>query len=113
MGTAKQRRNSTRAKRLASSSRRSGTPKDVERLGDRTLCVQCPVVEIIERERRNLQRARALLDCLRIAAMYDYEEEVEPWDVAYVVSGLVNGAVNALDLVELQKAARQHPPEPP
>jgi hypothetical protein len=69
--------------------------------------------EIIERERRNLQRACALLDCLCIASTYDYEEEVQPGDVAYVVSGLVMGAANALDCVELRKVTRQHPPEPP
>jgi hypothetical protein len=71
------------------------------------------VAEIIERERRTLQRACALLDCLRIAALYDHEEEIEPGDVAYVVSGLVSSAVTALDRVELRRAARQHPPEPP
>jgi hypothetical protein len=65
------------------------------------------------RERRNLQRACALLDCLRIAAMYDEEEEIDPGDVAYVVRGLVSETVNALDRVELRRAARQHPPEPP
>jgi hypothetical protein len=69
--------------------------------------------EIIERERRSLQRACALLDCLRVAAMYDYEEGIEPGDVAYVVRGLVSSAVDALDCVELRKAAREHPPEPP
>jgi hypothetical protein len=71
------------------------------------------VAQIIERERRNLQRACALLDCLRVAAMYDHEAEIEPGDVAYVVSGLVSSAVNALDCVELRRATRQHPPEPP
>ena len=34
--------------------------------------------EIIERARRNLQRACALLDCLRVAAMYGDQEEIEP-----------------------------------
>lgn len=69
--------------------------------------------EIIERERRNLQRACALLDCLRVAVMYDYEKEIDPGDVAYVVRGLVRETVNALDRVELRRVARQHPPEPP
>ncbi len=67
----------------------------------------------IERERRNLQRACALLDCLRIAVMYDEEEGIDAGDVAYVVRGLVSSAVNALDRVELRRAAREHPPEPP
>jgi hypothetical protein len=69
--------------------------------------------EIIERERRNLQRACALLDCLRIASTYDHEEEIDPGDVAYVVRGLVSNAVNALDCVELRKAAPERPLEPP
>jgi len=45
---------------------------------------QSGVSEIIERERRNLQRACAPLRCLRIAAMYDDEKEIDPGDVAYV-----------------------------
>lgn len=69
--------------------------------------------EIIERERRKLQRACALLDCLRVASMYDEEEEIDAGDVAYVVRGLVSRAVNALDRVELRRAVREHPPEPP
>lgn len=68
---------------------------------------------IIERERRNLQRAYALLDCLRVAVMYDEEQEIDAGDVAYVVRGLVSDGVNALDCVELRRAARQHSPEPP
>jgi hypothetical protein len=94
---------STQSRERASSGGRGETTKDD---GEQS------VSEIIERERRNLQRACALLDCLRIAAMYDYEEEIDPGDVAYVVRGLVSTAVNALDRVELRKAARQHPPEP-
>jgi hypothetical protein len=69
--------------------------------------------EIIERERRNLQRACALLDCLRVAVMYDYETEIEPGDAAQVVHGLVSNTVNALDCVKLRRAVRQLPPEPP
>jgi hypothetical protein len=95
---------STQSQERASSGGGSGTTKD-----DR----ERRVSEIIERERRNLQRACALLDCLRIASMYDYEEEIDPGDVAYVVRGLVSESVNALDCVELRRAARQHPPEPP
>ena len=94
----------TQSQKRASSGGRGETTKDD---GEQS------VSEIIERERRNLQRACALLDCLRIASMYDEEEEVDPGDVAYVVRGLVSETVNALDRVELQQAARQHPPEPP
>jgi hypothetical protein len=100
-------RDSTHSQRRTRSGRRRGTRKDDgELLSD-------GAAEVIERERRNLQRACALLDCLRVAAMYDYEEGIEPGDVAYVVRGLVSGAVNALDRVELRRAAREHPPEPP
>jgi hypothetical protein len=57
--------------------------------------------------------ARDLFDCLRVASMHDYKDEIDSGDVAYVVRGLVGDSVNALDCVELRKAARQHPPEPP
>ena len=100
-------RDSTHPRRRARSSGRRGTRKDDGEL------LSNGAAEIIERERRNLQRACALLDCLRVAAMYDHEEGIEPGDVAYVVRGLVNDALNALDRVELRRAARQHPPEPP
>ena len=72
------------------------------------------VLAIINRECTNLYRACALLDCLRVAAMHPgYEKEVETGDVAYVARGLVSDVLNALDRVELLKAARQRPPEPP
>ena len=100
-------RDSTHPQWRARSGGRRGTRKDdKESLSDRA-------TEIIERQRRNLQRACALLDCLRVAAMYDDEEGIEPGDVAYVVRGLVDSVVNALDRVELRKAAHQRPPEPP
>lgn len=100
-------RDSTHSPRRARSSGRRGTRKDDGAL------LSDEAAEIIERERRNLQRACALLDCLRVASMYDHKEEIEPGDVAHVVSGLVGSAVNALDCVELRRAAREHPPEPP
>lgn len=59
----------TQSRKRASSSGRGETTKNDGEQGVR---------EIIERERRNLQRACALLDCLRVAAMYDHEEEIEP-----------------------------------
>jgi hypothetical protein len=99
-------RDSTHSQRRARSSGRRRTKDDGELLRD-------GAAEIIERERRNLQRACALLDCLRVASMYDHKEELEPGDVAHVVRGLVGSTLNALDCVELRKAAREHPPEPP
>jgi hypothetical protein len=101
---ARHEQDSTQSRKHASSSGRGETTKDD---GDQN------VSKIMERERRNLQRACALLDCLRVAVMYDYEEEIDPGDVAYVVRGLISDTVNALDRVELRKAAREHPPEPP
>lgn len=100
-------RDSTHSKRRARGNGRRGTTKDDSGPPSDG------VAELIERERRNLQRACALLDCLQIAAMYDYEEEIEPGDVAYVVRGLVDSALNALDCVELRRAARKYPLEPP
>lgn len=120
---ARVRRNFTRAEKAAASKVRRGTTRDdaeppsvaaadpVDDLAAGEL--HAAIAEVIERERRNLQRACALLDCLRIASMYDFEEEVQAGDVAYVVAGLVIGAANALDSEELRKAASQHPPEPP
>jgi hypothetical protein len=99
-------RDSTHAKRRARSRERRRTRKDgAARLSD-------AAAEMIERERRNLQRACALLDCLRIAAMYGNEREIEPGDVAYVVKGLLNEALSALDCVRLHKSVRA-PSQPP
>jgi hypothetical protein len=102
-------------KRTRSSGRRRMTKDDggSSRAGDKPEAMQA-VLAIINRECMNLYRACALLDCLRVAAMHDgYEKEVETGDVAYVARGLVSDVLNALDRVELQKAARQRPPEPP
>ena len=100
-------RDSTQSERRTRSDGRRGTRKDDGEL------LSVGAAEIIERERRSLQRACALLDCLRIAVMYDEEEEIDAGDVAYVVRGLVSDSVNALDRVELRKAARQQRAEPP
>jgi hypothetical protein len=117
---ARRKRDSTHSQERTRSSGRSGTTKDdgessrdSATVVEQTVAMQV-VFEIIERECTNLYRACALLDCLRVAAMYDdYHEEVEPGDVAYVARGLVSDVLHALDRVELQKAARQRPPEPP
>lgn len=101
---ARRERDFTQSQERASSGGRGGTAADDE---------EHIVSHIIERERRNLQRACALLDCLRIAAMYDYEEEIDPGDVAYVVRGLVRGVANALDSVALQRAVEESKSEPP
>jgi hypothetical protein len=102
-------------KRTRSSGRRRMTKDDggSSRAGEQPEAMQA-VLAIINRECMNLYRACALLDCLRVAAMHHgYEKEVEAGDVAYVARGLVSDVLNALDRVELQKAARERPPEPP
>jgi hypothetical protein len=69
-------RDSRHSQRRAGSSERRRTRKDDGGL------LSDGAAETIERERRNLLRACALLDCLRIATMYDHEEEIESGDVA-------------------------------
>jgi hypothetical protein len=54
----------------------------------------------------------ALLDCLRIASMYDHEEEIERGDVACVSGGLVSNTVNALDRVGLGEPRDTHRSRP-
>ena len=100
-------RDSTHSQKRARDGRRRGTVKDDSGpLSD-------GAAEIIEGERRNLQRACALLDCLQIAALYDDEKEIEAGDVAYVARGLVSSAMDALDRVELRRASRHPSPQPP
>ena len=103
MGT-KRTRNSKRQGEGASNNRRPRMQKDA--------CDQA-VFEVIERERRNLQRASAVLASLRVACMYE-DEEIAAGDVAYVARQLIDGATEALDRVELERAAkRPQPPQPP
>ena len=103
MGT-KRTRNSKRQGEGASNNRRLGMKKDV---------VGPALFEVIERERRNLQRASAVLASLTVAVMYE-EEEMAAGDVAYVARGLIDQATDALDVVELERAAkRQQPKQPP
>ena len=70
------------------------------------------VEAVIERERRNLMRASAVLASLTVAVMYD-EDQVSADDVAYVAREIVDRAVEALDLVELIKAAEKDRTEQP
>jgi transposase InsO family protein len=65
------------------------------------------VEEVIERERRNLQRASAVLVSLTVAAMYE-EDQIAADDLAYVAREVIDRAVEALDRVELQRAVDQH-----
>ena len=65
------------------------------------------VAEVIERERRNLQRASAVLASLTVAVMYE-EDQIAADDVAYVAREVIDAAVEALDLVELAKAIERY-----
>ena len=68
-------------------------------------------MEAIETQRRALQRASALLACLHVAALYD--EEIDAGDGAYVVRGLVDGAMDALDRLEIGRITGRHRSRPP
>jgi hypothetical protein len=64
--------------------------------------------EVIERERRNLQKASAVLASLSVAAGID-GQEVDACDVADVARQLIDGVTDALDRVQLRRAAEQTP----
>jgi hypothetical protein len=103
MGT-KRRRESKRREEGAGKSGRRGTKKDVF---ERT------VLDAIERQRRNLQRASAVLAALSTAVGRD-ERDIDAGDVADVARLLIDGATDALDQVKLSKASRrQQVPQPP
>lgn len=103
MGT-KRRRNSKRQEEGASNNRRPRMKKDA---GEQA------VFEVIERERRNLQRASAVLASLSAAAGRD-ERDIDAGDVADVARQLVDGVTDALDRTELRSAAkRAQQPQPP
>jgi hypothetical protein len=56
----------------------------------------------IERERRRLGHAAAVLNCLMVAAMYD--EHIDASSVAKVACSLVCKAIDKLDSIELLRA---------
>jgi len=64
------------------------------------------VLDVIERERRNLQRASAVLASLSAALKSD-EEEIDGGDVADVARRLIDDATEALDRVELGTTAQR------
>jgi hypothetical protein len=102
MGT-KRRRNSKRQEEGASNNRRSRMEKDV---------VERTVLDVIERERRNLQRASAVLASLSVACGRD-ERDIDAGDVADVAKELIDGVTDALDSVELRKATIKHQRQQP
>ena len=96
MGT-RRRRNSKRQEEGASNNRRSRTKKDV---------VERTVLDVIERERRNLQRASAVLASLTVS-LEQLKDQIDAGDIADVARELIDGATEALDRVELERAARK------
>jgi hypothetical protein len=72
-----------------------------DRNGERGADIPPRMQRIIERERRRLGRATALLRCLVVASMYD--EELDVTDIAEVVRRLVDRAIDRLDAVELRR----------
>ena len=96
MGT-KRTRNSKRQEEGASNNRRSRTKKDV---------VERTVLDVIERERRNLQRASAVLASLTVSLEH-LKDQIDAGDIADVARELIDGATEALDRVELERAARK------
>ena len=93
MGT-KRRRNSKRQEEGASNNRRPRMRMDV--------CEQ-DVVDVIERERRNLRRASAVLASLTVSLEY-LKDQIDAGDIADVARELVDGVMEALDRVELGRA---------
>lgn len=62
-------------------------------------CIPAKRAEVLQREMRRLQKALAVLTCMREAALY--EVEVDLADVAAVACDLVDKALYELDLAEL------------
>ena len=96
MGT-KRTRNSKRQEGGASNNRRPGMKRDA---------VEQAVADVIERERRNLRRASAVLASLSVSMEY-LKDQVDAGDLADVARELIDGATEALDRVELERAARK------
>ena len=96
MGT-KRRRNSKRQEEGASNNRRPRMKKDA---------VGRSVLDVIERGRRNLQRASAVLASLSVAVGRD-ERDIDAGDVADVARQLIEGTTEALDRMELGRAAKR------
>lgn len=103
MGT-KRRRKFKRQEEGEANSGRSRMKKDI---------FEQAVVDVIERERRNLRRASAVLASLTVSLDY-LKDQIDAGDIADVARELIDGATEALDRVELGRAARksqlQQPP---
>ena len=102
MGT-KRTRNSKRQEEGASNNRRPRIEKDVF---ERT------VLDVVERERRNLQKASAVLASLTVALEY-LKDQIDAGDIAEVARELIDGVTEGLDRVELGRPAKRAHPRPP
>ena len=105
MGT-KRRRESKRREEGGGNRGRRRTKKDVRGLD------VVDVMDVIERERGNLRRASAVLASLTVSLEY-LKDQIDAGDIADVARELIDGAMDALDRVELRKAAHQRQQEPP
>jgi hypothetical protein len=66
------------------------------------------ITDLIERERRRLQQASAVLSCLTIAALYqEGHEEIDAGDVALVARSLIDKTISRLDLIGLARTAKE------
>jgi hypothetical protein len=101
MGT-KRRKDSRRREEGESKSGRRQMQKDVGEQG---------LFDVIERERRNLQRASAVLASLSVSLEY-LKDQIDAGDIADVARELVDRVTEALDRVELGKRAAR-PQRPP
>lgn len=67
---------------------------------------ECKCQQLIEDERRRLQKARAILDCLTVGL--EYEENIDFADVTAVASELIGDAIANLDSTVLgRRGSRQ------
>lgn len=101
MGT-KRRRESKRREEGAGKCGRSRTNEDV---------LEQDVIDVIERERRNLRRASAVLASLTVSLEY-LKDQIDAGDIADVARELIDEVTEALDRVELGKLATR-PQRPP
>ena len=65
------------------------------------------VLDVIERERRNLHRASAVLASLSVSLEY-LKDQIDAGDIADVARELVDDVMEALDRVELGRARNLH-----
>ena len=105
MGT-KRRRESKRREEGGGNSGRRRTKKDVRGLD------VVDVMDVIERERRNLRRASALLASLTVSLECG-KDQIDAGDIADVARQLIDGAMEALDRVELVRAIKRGQQQPP